>query len=211
MSSNAQKFIENPSLDIFDKCRKDDLLAIAERFQISVRRQSLKKEIRTVVLDGLSKLKVLSLPESVKEADQISERMTTREHVEADDAEADDEEVKLVEADVEAEAKTYLPPFEPLSPPTPSSGESVHVKIRLARIRMEAEDRAQARRADFDLQLEIRRLEIQAEKEVNLRRLELEERRLSSKSTGLSASDSAGNDSTERGLSTTAFDVSKNI
>lgn len=183
MSSNVRRFIENPTLDLFEKCRKDDLLVIAEHFKITVSRQSLKRTIKTVVLDGLSKLNVLKLPESVKEADQVSEKMTTCEGVEADD-----EEIKLVEADVEA--KTGLPPFEPFSPPTPGSRESANLKIRIARLRMEAEDRAQARRAEFDLRLEIRRLEVQAEKEVNLRRLELEEGKLSSRSTGPFTSDS---------------------
>lgn len=201
MSSNVRRFIENPTLDLFEKCRKDDLLAIAEHFQISVSRQSLKRTIKTVVLDGLSELNVLTLAESVREADQISEEM----------AGADDEEVRLVEADAEAEAKAGLPPFEPFSPPTPGSRESANLKVRIARLRMEAEDRAQTRRAEFDLRLEIRRLEIQADKEVKLRRLELEEGKLSSRSTGPSTSDSPGKDPIECGLFTTAFDVSKNI
>lgn len=206
MSSNVRRFIENPTLDLFEKCRKDDLVAIAEHFQISVSRQSLKRTIKTVVLDGLSELNVLNLPESVREADQSRGEMTTRES-----AGADDEEVGLVEAEAEAEAKAGLPPFEPFSPPTPSSRESANLKVRIARLRMEAEDRAQTRRAEFDLRLEIRRLEIQADKEVKLRRLELEEGKLSSRSTGLSTSESPGKDSAECGSFTTAFDVSKNI
>ena len=109
-------------MDLLEKCRKDDLLVIAEHFQISVSRQSLKRTIKTVVLDGLLELNVLSLPESVRETDQISEGMTTRER-----ADADVGEVRLVEAEV----KTGLPPFEPFSPFTPGSRENAQVKFVL--------------------------------------------------------------------------------
>lgn len=46
---------------------------------------------------------------------------------------------------------------------------------------------------------------------MNLRRLELEEGKLSSRSTGLFTSDSPGKDPTDCGLLSTAFDASKNI
>lgn len=36
MSANVLGFIDNPLLEGFEKCRKDDLLAIAVHFQISV-------------------------------------------------------------------------------------------------------------------------------------------------------------------------------
>lgn len=47
------KFIENPSLDLTEKCCKDGLVEIADHFQISVNRQSLKRKIKTFVLNGL--------------------------------------------------------------------------------------------------------------------------------------------------------------
>lgn len=60
--------------------------------------------------------------------------------------EADNEEVRLVEADAETKAKTGLPPFEPFL-----ELEDSYLKIRIAQLRMEAEDKVQARRAEFDL------------------------------------------------------------
>lgn len=45
MSSNVRRFVENPSFDYFEKRRKDDLLALAEHFQISVSRQCLSLPI----------------------------------------------------------------------------------------------------------------------------------------------------------------------
>lgn len=88
----------------------------------------------------------------------------------------------------------------------------MNLKVRLARIRIEAEEKAKIRRAEFDLQLEIRRLEIQAEKEVQLCRLELEEGKLSSGSVGQAANPgSVGRDSAVSGISSSTFDVSKNI
>lgn len=62
VSSIALKVIENPSLELIEKCRKDDLVVIAEHYQISVNRQSLKREIKTAVLNGLVEQKVFSLP-----------------------------------------------------------------------------------------------------------------------------------------------------
>lgn len=49
MSVSVIKFIETPSLDVFDNFRKDNLIAVADHFRISVRRQSLKKEIKAAI------------------------------------------------------------------------------------------------------------------------------------------------------------------
>ncbi len=205
MSSIVLRFIENPSLDLIEKCHKDDLLVIADHFQISVNRQLLKREIKSAVLTGLVEQKLLSSSVSGREADQSSTDTI------GESAEANVEVDRLVEADAEAEAKAGLPPFEPFSPATPGAKEDAQLKLRLARLRIEAEERAQVRRTEFDLRLEIRRLEIQAKKEVQLRRLELEEGKLSSGSAGPSASDSVSTNTTENALSTSGFDVSKNI
>ncbi len=127
-------------------------------------------------------------------------------------AESDGEVAGPVEADAEAEAKIGLPQFVPFSPATPMSKKDANLKVRLVRIHLEAEEKGKIRRAEFDLQLEIRRLEIQTDKEVQLRRLELEEGKHSSGSAGKAAnSNSVGRDSMVSGISSSTFDVSKNI
>lgn len=205
MSSLVLQFIENPSLDLIDKFRKDDLLLLADHFQVSVNRQLLKREIKAAVLNGLAEQNIFSVPEAVREADQISEHNL--------DEGADSNSVVdgHVDVDVEAKAKTGLPPFEAFSPVSPGAKVDAQLKLRLARLRIEAEERAQVRRAEFDLRLEIRRLEIQSEKEVQMKRLELEERKLSSVSTGLPASDSTGKPTAPCVSTNSTFDVSKNI
>ncbi len=61
---DLQSFIDNPTLDKFDRCRKDDLLKIAEHYGISVVRQALKKTIKGVILQKLVELDVLVLPDA---------------------------------------------------------------------------------------------------------------------------------------------------
>lgn len=58
---SVEKFLENPSLEELDGCRKDDLLMIASHFQISVKKQSLKNEIKSVVYSRLVEMNVLTL------------------------------------------------------------------------------------------------------------------------------------------------------
>lgn len=61
MSFDLKEFLENPSIEKIQACRKDDL-SIAEHFDITARKSLLKKEIRQCVLEKLIDLKVLSPP-----------------------------------------------------------------------------------------------------------------------------------------------------
>ncbi len=67
-------------------------------------------------------------------------------------------------AEVEPDAKAALPPFYPFSPPSVGSESDVQLKVRLARMQMEVQERAQTRQAEMELRLKVRRLEIEAEK-----------------------------------------------
>lgn len=60
MSFNLQNFIDDPSFDKLDSCRKDDLLSIAAHFDITVQKYGVKKEIKTKVLEKLMELGVLT-------------------------------------------------------------------------------------------------------------------------------------------------------
>ncbi|KAL0147351.1 hypothetical protein M9458_057352, partial [Cirrhinus mrigala] len=70
------------------------------------------------------------------------------------------------EVEAEAEPKASLPPFCPFSPSSGESGGDARLKVRLARIQMEAQERAETRQAEMKLRLEVRRLEIEADKEL---------------------------------------------
>lgn len=69
MSANVLSFIENPSLDICEKCHKDALLSIADHFHIAVSQQLLERKFKIVVLDKLLELQVLALPAGTSKAD----------------------------------------------------------------------------------------------------------------------------------------------
>lgn len=71
----------------------------------------------------------------------------------------------------EAEGGIILPPF---SPGTPSLRGGTQMKVCITWLHMEAQERTQAWQAELDWCLQVRRLEIQAEKEVNLRKLEID-------------------------------------
>lgn len=77
------------------------------------------------------------------------------------------------------DAPETLPRFEPLSPYIQDSSMDGRVKIRLARLQLEAQEKEQVHKADFELRLQIRKLEIEAEKEIKLKQLEVEATRLS--------------------------------
>lgn len=75
---------------------------------------------------------------------------------------------KLVELGV-----LVLPPFEPFSPASAVSGVDARLKVRLARVQMDARERAEDRQAERELRLKIRRLEIEAEMQIKMRELDL--------------------------------------
>lgn len=47
---NWQAFVLNPSWEQIEKCRKDELVAIANHYQIAVGKQALKSEIKSLVV-----------------------------------------------------------------------------------------------------------------------------------------------------------------
>ena len=57
-----QTFVASPSLEIVDKCCKDDLLAIAVRPDVQIPKPSIKKDIRSNVIVKLRELGVLGIP-----------------------------------------------------------------------------------------------------------------------------------------------------
>lgn len=73
MAFSLQDFIDNPTLEKIDACRKDDLLCIAAHFNIPVPKHGVKKEIKSRVLEKLIVLWVLKVSDtSAQQVDDVS-------------------------------------------------------------------------------------------------------------------------------------------
>lgn len=129
MAFNLQSFLDNPSLEVIEKCRKDDLFLIATHFKIPITKQSLKKQIKAEVIDRLCDLGILRQPDVDKETDPVGEGH--------DVFEVGKEEVETAVTETEVDVGIVLPPFEPFSPCTPSSRGESQTKVCIARLRME--------------------------------------------------------------------------
>lgn len=201
MAFNLQSFVNNPSLEVIERCRKDELLIIANHLQIAIPKQCLKKTIKAELIDCLIDSGVLSLPEVDRRADLAGRERDARK--------SSKEDGELVAAEAEANVGATLPPFEPFSPGTPRSTGGAQVKERIARLRMEAQERAQIRQAELELNLQVRKLEIEADKEIKLRQLDIEVAKAAAVSSVQQSSSSVSDNSAN--LSSATFDVGKHI
>lgn len=198
MNFDLQDFIVNPSFEKVDLCRKDDLLSIASHFDISVRKYSLKRDIKDKVLEQLVELKVLAVPvgEDLPGAGAGASPVGSKGTPATPSGEKFEPEVP----------PATLPRFEPFSPELHVSSGDARLKVRLARLQLEAQEKEMVRKADYDLQLQVRRLEIAAEKEVKLRQLDIEAMRIAAGPQSTHTSKSSHTSHNQPG-----FDVSKNI
>lgn len=163
---SVKGFLEAPSLEGLELCRKDDLLQLAEHFGVSVSRSDRKQIIKEAVLAKLIQEGVLQLAEVPDPRACLDEGpdvvVEKKLNVEIETGVVDGTEVPP--------ATVGLSPFRSFSPPTGSSAvlSSAKLKLRLAKIENEAKVR------ENEFRLEVRRLEIEADQEVHLRKLELE-------------------------------------
>lgn len=88
-----------------------------------------------------------------------------------DQISAEDEKCEPAEQPPPVKTPFTLPRYDPLSSGSADGAQEAGLKVRLARPRIEAEEKAQARELQF--RLDIKRLEIEADKAVRLRELEL--------------------------------------
>lgn len=167
MAFVLQDFVNNPSVAQLELCRKDYLFLIANHYGVRVSKSLLKRELKALVLAGLAEQAVLDLPvQHSLEAEPFPE---VRSPFSVDGAAA-----ALVGDNVEqGELKPplTLPCYE--SPPVDCrlSGSSAgdRVKIRLARLNIETRERAEERQARFNFDLEVKRIEIEAETAIRIR------------------------------------------
>uniref|UniRef100_A0AAV2M8Y1 CCHC-type domain-containing protein n=1 Tax=Knipowitschia caucasica TaxID=637954 RepID=A0AAV2M8Y1_KNICA len=135
--------------------------------------RSSKAELKVLLLDGLVERGLRLIPEAERSDESIVHATTPRRTETPADGPPGAER-EFVEGDARPEPPRTPPRYGPPSP-APSSPGSVggaRRALRLARIKMEAEQKDRDRSAE--LELHIRRLEIEADKAVRLRRLELE-------------------------------------
>ncbi|XP_058495160.1 uncharacterized protein LOC131466089 isoform X2 [Solea solea] len=192
---SVEEFVAKPTLSQLDHCRKADLFAIADRYDIKVTTSLLKKELKAAVVDGLVEGGVCGLPATVPES--AGEVCSEARGAEATQRQRDilniTPGVKYGDRD---EKQFTLPRFEPLSiETTPGSRIDARIKLRLARLQLENGEREREREREF--QLKLKRMELDAETAVKMRELELQS---SSVSSGARPSSSS-----------TTFDVSKNV
>lgn len=209
-SFDLQTFINNPGIEQIKKCRKDDLIAIANYFQIPISKQSLKRDIKSIVVSQLLELKILATPGADGGAG-VGPGSTADTQPLHSVGESDEVQAAAV-TEAEAEAKAALPPFDPFSPASTGSVDGARLRVRLARLQLEAQEKAQARQAEMELRLEVRRLEIEADTRIKLRKLELEATKVAASPVAQTA-DIQGSDtpSLPRNPPSVAFDVSKCI
>ncbi|XP_034097045.1 uncharacterized protein LOC117563027 [Gymnodraco acuticeps] len=170
-SFDIEAFLVWPCYEQLDRCKKDELIEIARHFSLVVNRQMVKKELRALVVDEMVRKGLLVLAVSAElpvskglVEDPLSQGQAA-EFIATEEKSGDSEGGESCEV--------------PLTPPRrgpPSSVGSTDsrvgnkLKIRLARLQLEAKDREQ----DRQFQLEIRKIEADKEVRIRIRQMELD-------------------------------------
>ena len=201
---DLDQFVSNPTLKSFESCHKADLILLAKHFGIVIDGGALKRQLKSVVLEGLVDKGVLGgSPTAELDGVRLPEGSSPPAPPKGDPTALDG--VRLPEGssppaplkgDPTALDGVRLP--EGSSPPAPPKGDptvfspspsgsldGAKLKLRLARLDREREEKrdrevreaaVRAQTAEHEQKLAIRRLELefQLETAVRLRRLELE-------------------------------------
>ena len=59
---DLESFLAGPSIGQLDRCRKDDLAQIADYFGLFYSRQTLKRDLKAIVVSKLAELALVVLP-----------------------------------------------------------------------------------------------------------------------------------------------------
>ncbi|XP_041851996.1 uncharacterized protein LOC121646930 [Melanotaenia boesemani] len=179
---SLERFKENPTLEQIEACRKDDLAVLADFFEIPLPKYVKKKEMRELVVAGLVERKVLRMAtDATDEAEIVVVEPLESAGPSGAWGSGETEQKGLLGSDKVEEVKlasdgpvtpVTLPRFEPMLSEEGSNSSvcNARVKLRLARLQLEAEEKAQERQ----IRLEIKRMEIEAETAVRIRQMELE-------------------------------------
>ncbi|XP_039896814.1 uncharacterized protein LOC120739179 [Simochromis diagramma] len=162
-------FLSNPSWEELNVCRKHDLFAIAAHFELNVSRQMVKEDLKTAVSNKLVDEGLLPVSKSPRLPVPL-DRSPNEGLKPAVLKEEGQNPAAGEQQTVENLSTNGSPSFA--TPSSPRSRQEVLLKVRLAKLQLEAQDKAQARQAE----LELRRLELETETEkvLKLKKLELE-------------------------------------
>lgn len=150
-------FLGNPSVEALECFLKDDLVKIATHFGITFGGHTRKRELKSLIVTRLEELDLVTL----------SGRSALVTPKDKDDAARGAGECKP-----KVKTPFTLPRYDSSSPDgAAGSGEGARLKVRLARLELEAREKHE--QAQRDLQLQIRKLEIEADTAVRIRQLEL--------------------------------------
>ncbi len=171
---NLHYFLANPSLIQINSCCKDELVQIANHFSLIFPKPILKRDFKALVLGKLVEIGLIVLLVQ-------SESATLK----ANSVESQKEEGTLPLVTAAARMSSgandglkmplTLPRYDPLSFASTGSLDETRLKVRLARLQLEVEEKVQSREAQ--LKSEIKKLEIEANKAEWLRQLDLESQR----------------------------------
>lgn len=156
--SLVELFIETPSVDLFNQCRKVDLYSIADHFAIPVPRTVVKAELKRVLLTGLVDKQIFSLVSSSSSVESIAGDALVVDKTEesglvgSTDATAEPIAVQT-NGDTAVRPKTpfSMPRYEPLSLSSDRPSQDARLKARLARLQLEREDRVLSRQLEKEL------------------------------------------------------------
>ena len=196
---DVNEFVISPTLTQFDKCKKSDLREIAEYFCIPVSSSLSKAELKAVILDSLINKGIFSLPVSDEALGLagVSSAKGGADSLEGKESENPVGLTPTVESGRAVQKPVTLPHFVPFSAEsTPGSKLDARLKVRLARLQLEKEERDR----EFQLRKELEFKKLEAETAIKLRQLELQASSISTVASTVPPSGSAA-----------AFDVSKNI
>lgn len=182
MSFDLQRFLSQPSLELIDLCRKDDLLSIAAHFNIPISRSSVKKNVKQVLVRKLNELGILIGP-GVSMVDVSVCDVPAPLGVSVSLSPDRSDELAVPTTPVEGQTKPEDPPatlprFEPFSPEAIGSSIDAKLRVRLLRLQLEAQEKERVRQAENELRLKMHKLEI--DKEIRLKELEVEAMKISS-------------------------------
>lgn len=192
---DISEFLLNPTYESLISCTRSMLFNIAAKLGVEYPKQILKRDLQNLIMEELEEQGLVTRLERPATGTVEDEGILLKEKT-----------PPAREAGSAPETPVTLPKYEPLSRGSSDSLCEAKLKVRLARLQMEIEDRAQVREAK--LQLDIKRLEIEADKAVRLRELELVSHRDAHAGFPTSATTSA---SPLPGPAPPAFDVSRQI
>ncbi len=116
---SLQTFIASPSLEQINLCRKQDLLLVADHYQIVVSKQALKSDIKSKLIQRLRETNVLPMSNTrvMMRLVEVSLLVTLQWHISVFWMMRISGVVELMlRRRVMADAKAGLPPFDPFSP-----------------------------------------------------------------------------------------------